>query len=95
MPTNIVMQEERSQLKLSKANRLSKARLKFPIPTSKARTLIIANSLNVFYREDESHNNKKSGYGIGLSMAQTMVKLFKGSISVSYSGDTITFLVSL
>ena len=48
-----------------------------------------------FYREDESHNNKKSGYGIGLSMAQTMVKLFKGSISVSYSGDTITFLVSL
>ena len=35
-------------VKLSKANRLSKARLKFPIPTSKARTLIIANSLNVF-----------------------------------------------
>ena len=33
-----------------------------------------------FYRIDESHNNKEhSGFGIGLSMAQSMVKLFKGA----------------
>ncbi|HHK1112335.1 TPA: sensor histidine kinase, partial [Streptococcus pyogenes] len=29
-----------------------------------------------FYREDESHNSKEKGYGIGLSMAESMVKLF-------------------
>ncbi|HHJ8059921.1 TPA: sensor histidine kinase, partial [Streptococcus pyogenes] len=35
-----------------------------------------------FYREDESHNSKEKGYGIGLSMAESMVKLFKGTITV-------------
>ncbi|HHJ9062459.1 TPA: sensor histidine kinase, partial [Streptococcus pyogenes] len=37
-----------------------------------------------FYREDESHNSKEKGYGIGLSMAESMVKLFKGTITVNY-----------
>ena len=49
-----------------------------------------------FYRIDESHNNKEhSGFGIGLSMAQSMVKLFKGRIFTSYKNDTITFTVIL
>ena len=49
-----------------------------------------------FYRVEESHNNTdKNGYGIGLSMAQSMVKLFKGRIFTSYKGDTITFTVIL
>lgn len=48
-----------------------------------------------FYREDESHNNQKKGYGIGLSMAQSMVKAFKGRIFASYKEDTITFTVVL
>lgn len=48
-----------------------------------------------FYREDESHNNHISGYGIGLSMAESLVKLFKGKLSVHYKGDTITFRVVL
>lgn len=47
-----------------------------------------------FYREEESHNNKKkSGFGIGLSMAQSVVKLFRGRIFVNYKEDTITFTV--
>ncbi|EHJ55612.1 hypothetical protein HMPREF9318_00258 [Streptococcus urinalis FB127-CNA-2] len=46
-----------------------------------------------FYREDESHNSKRKGYGIGLSMAESMVKLFKGHISVSYKNDKIIFTV--
>ncbi|MGT2928772.1 sensor histidine kinase [Streptococcus dentasini] len=47
-----------------------------------------------FYREEESHSNKKkSGFGIGLSMAESVVKLFKGRIFASYKGDTITFTV--
>ena len=82
-------------VKLSKANRLSKARLEISNTYVEGKNVDYSKFFERFYREDESHNNKKSGYGIGLSMAQTMVKLFKGSISVSYSGDTITFLVSL
>lgn len=82
-------------VKLNKANRLSKARLKISNTYAEGKNVDYSKFFERFYREDESHNNKKSGYGIGLSMAQTMVKLFKGSISVSYSGDTITFLVSL
>lgn len=82
-------------VKLSKANRLSKARLEISNTYAEGKNVDYSKFFERFYREDESHNNKKSGYGIGLSMAQIMVKLFKGSISVSYSGDTITFLVSL
>ena len=82
-------------VKLSKANRLSKARLEISNTYVEGKNVDYSKFFERFYRGDESHNNKKSGYGIGLSMAQTMVKLFKGSISVSYSGDTITFLVSL
>lgn len=82
-------------VKLSKANRLSKARLEISNTYVEGKNVDYSKFFERFYREDESHNNKKSDYGIGLSMAQTMVKLFKGSISVSYSGDTITFLVSL
>ena len=49
-----------------------------------------------FYRIEESHNNREyKGFGIGLSMAQSMVKLFKGRIFASYKNDTITFTVIL
>ncbi len=48
-----------------------------------------------FYRGDESHNSKKSGYGIGLSMAQELTQLLKGKINVFYKAGTITFTVRL
>ena len=48
-----------------------------------------------FYREDSSHNQEKAGYGIGLSMAESIVKLHKGKISAEYSGDDISFSVIL
>ena len=48
-----------------------------------------------FYREDESHNNKKSGYGIGLAMARDIVHAFNGKISVSYKDGMIHFEVAL
>ena len=46
-----------------------------------------------FYREDKSHNSKKQGYGIGLSMAESIVTNLKGKISVSYSNGRINFVV--
>lgn len=48
-----------------------------------------------FYREDESHNSKKGGFGIGLSMAHELVEAFHGKISVSHKGDDIVFTVVL
>ena len=48
-----------------------------------------------FYREDQSHNSEKQGYGIGLSMADSLVRMFKGKINVSYKKPVITFTVTL
>ena len=48
-----------------------------------------------FYRGDESHSSAKAGYGIGLSMAEELVRLLKGSINVSYKNGVITFTVTL
>ncbi len=48
-----------------------------------------------FYREDSSHSQIKSGYGIGLSMAESIVRAHKGSISVSYKNGDIIFRVLL
>lgn len=47
-----------------------------------------------FYRQDESHtgtNNKKGGYGIGLSIAEAIVKRYKGNINASWKDGVITF----
>ena len=48
-----------------------------------------------FYRGDTSHSSGCEGYGIGLSMAQDMVKLMRGKIRVSWADGVITFSVEL
>lgn len=44
-----------------------------------------------FYRGDTSHNSEKAGYGIGLSMAQSIAKLHKGKINVGWADGKISF----
>lgn len=48
-----------------------------------------------FYRGDVSHNSKKSGYGIGLSMAQTITEKLKGNITAHWKNGVITFSVTI
>lgn len=48
-----------------------------------------------FYRNDESHNNTKAGYGIGLSIAEELSNLLSAPLSVSYAEGKITFAVTL
>ena len=48
-----------------------------------------------FYRGDKSHNSQKAGYGIGLSMAESITKLHKGKISVNWNNGKISFIVTL
>ncbi|MBD5429933.1 HAMP domain-containing sensor histidine kinase [Lactobacillus sp.] len=48
-----------------------------------------------FYRQDESHNSKKSGFGIGLAMAKDIVEAFQGKINVHWKNNMISFVVNL
>lgn len=49
-----------------------------------------------FYRADTARTQKSGGYGIGLSIAHTIVEANKGKIQAKYTDpDCITFLVSL
>lgn len=48
-----------------------------------------------FYRGDTSHNSKKQGYGIGLSMASSIVEKFGGWIGAGWKNGVITFTVKL
>ena len=44
-----------------------------------------------FYREDSSHNIDKGGYGIGLSIAESICRQYGGSISASWKDGAISF----
>lgn len=47
-----------------------------------------------FYRADEARTQKNGGYGIGLSVAQSITESYKGRISAEYeNGNTIVFTV--
>ena len=48
-----------------------------------------------FYRQDESHSQGKTGFGIGLSMAREMTERMKGKLNAGYAGDMITFILDL
>lgn len=48
-----------------------------------------------FYRADESHNSKKSGYGIGLSIAKQMVEILGGQLQVGWENGSIRFTVQM
>lgn len=48
-----------------------------------------------FYREDSSHNSNKAGYGIGLSMAETIIRLHKGKITAHQKDQTVYFTILL
>ncbi|MGT2947997.1 sensor histidine kinase [Streptococcus devriesei] len=80
---------------LSRTNGLKKAKLEVSNTYAEGSKLDYSRFFDRFYREDESHNTQTTGYGIGLSMAESIVKIFKGKISVSYKNDTITFKVTL
>lgn len=75
--------------------------------TARTAKLIVENVTNIddnedinryferFYRSDESRSRQTGGYGIGLSVAKTIIEAHKGKITVSKSGDRIYFTVLL
>lgn len=80
---------------LTKPKRSRRARLVVSNTYVAGRDVDYSRFFERFYRADESHHSEASGYGIGLSIAESMVHLFKGSIKVTYKDDTIHFIVFL
>ena len=80
---------------LKKRTREIGARLVIRNPYAEGKNVDYSRFFNRFYREDTSHNSKKNGYGIGLSMAEGIVRRLKGKITVSYHDGDILFTVLL
>ena len=80
---------------LTKAKRGKRARLTVANSYADGKNVDYSRFFDRFYREDESHNHKQPGYGIGLSMAESLVRIFKGRIWVSYKKGLIGFTVLL
>ena len=80
---------------LTKAKRRKRARLTVANSYADGKNVDYSRFFDRFYREDESHNQKQPGYGIGLSMAESLVRIFKGRIWVSYKKGLIGFTVLL
>lgn len=78
---------------LTKAKRRKRARLIVSNSYADGNNVDYSRFFDRFYREDESHNHKQAGYGIGLSMAESLVNLFKGKIAASYKKGFISFTV--
>ena len=80
---------------LTKAKRGKRARLTVANSYADGKNVDYSRFFDRFYREDESHNQKQPGYGIGLSMAESLVRIFTGRIWVSYKKGLIGFTVLL
>lgn len=78
---------------LTKAKRRKRARLIVSNSYADGKNVDYSRFFDRFYREDESHNHKQAGYGIGLSMAESLVNLFKGKIAASYKKGFISFTI--
>ena len=50
---------------------------------------------NRFYREDQSHNIDQGGYGIGLSIAESICRQYDGSIKADWKNGVIRFVCVL
>ncbi|MBR2257845.1 MAG: GHKL domain-containing protein [Blautia sp.] len=48
-----------------------------------------------FYRQDQSHNVDKGGYGVGLSIAENLVGQYNGKINVNWKEGIISFICIL
>ena len=82
-------------IRLESLNRGKGAHISVSNTYAEGKNTDISKFFERFYRNDESHNSEKAGFGIGLSMAKEIVERMKGKMKVDYSGNTISFTVDI
>lgn len=88
--------DDRKKITVSLTQKSKKAILKISNTSSGLDRDSVPKFFDRFYRSDKSRNSDTGGYGIGLSMAQLIVRNHKGKMSVSYSDDEIiTFTIEI
>ena len=80
-------------LTLRRRTRGRGSQLRVTNPYAAGANLDMSRFFDRFYRADESHSSLNQGYGIGLSMAQGLVREFHGRIAAEYKDGVIAFVV--
>jgi signal transduction histidine kinase len=83
------------QVRVSKAKRGRATILEFSNDYAKGKDVDYARFFDRFYRADESHNTDRGGYGIGLSIAESIVEQYHGIASVDWKDGRIIFTCRL
>ena len=78
-------------------NQVKKNRIKLVVSNSYASGKDVDFNLffDRFYREDKSHNIDKGGYGIGLSIAESICRQYGGNIKASWKDGVISFICQI
>lgn len=82
-------------VKLSSAKRGKQTVLQVSNDYRDGATVDYSRFFDRFYREDKSHNTDRGGYGIGLSIAESIVEQYRGSADASWKDGRITFTCRL
>ena len=81
--------EENGKIKIIAEKQGKNVKLQFMNTCENPKSINTSKIFDRFYREDKSRNKKKDGYGIGLSMAKSIVDMHRGKISASITKDNL------
>lgn len=86
--------DDKGEIELN-ARPVSKGRVQITVtnPYKDGKDVDYSRFFERFYRNDESHNSQKSGYGIGLSIASELIESMGGTLKVFYKDGKITFSI--